>query len=109
MNPTPHLDHGFGVTSGAKLISYVNSRLLLSIVALVLTMLAWLWLAMCFTATYAAWWNSIGAFVALFGLAFVIALGSAFVRGTPAEMVMALGVCVWSALCFGVVLILAIP
>src|SRR5689334_21561849 len=44
-------------------------RLWLSVVGLVLSGLGWLWFAMCFTATYQAWWNSVWVFVAIFGFA----------------------------------------
>jgi len=42
--------------------------------ALAVTLAAWLWFAMCFTARAAAWWNSLWLFAALYAAAIVLSL-----------------------------------
>jgi hypothetical protein len=48
-------------------------RLRLAAASAVLTVLAWLWLAVSFTAREEAWWNSIYLFVAAFAASTVLA------------------------------------
>jgi hypothetical protein len=45
------------------------------LLALALTALGWVWFAVCFTAQEKAWWNSLGLFVILYGVALVLSVG----------------------------------
>ena len=47
-----------------------------ALAALGLTLAAWLWFILCFTARVAAWWNSLWLFAALYLIAFLLALRS---------------------------------
>jgi hypothetical protein len=47
-----------------------------ALAALGLTLVAWLWFVLCFTARAAAWWNSLWLFAALYLIAFLLALRS---------------------------------
>jgi hypothetical protein len=47
-----------------------------ALAALGLTLAAWLWFVLCFTARVAAWWNSLWLFAALYLIAFLLALRS---------------------------------
>jgi hypothetical protein len=47
-----------------------------ALAALGLTLAAWLWFVLCFTARVAAWWNSLWLFAALYVIAFLLALRS---------------------------------
>jgi hypothetical protein len=47
-----------------------------ALVALGLTLAAWLWFVLCFTGRVAAWWNSLWLFAALYLIAFLLALRS---------------------------------
>jgi hypothetical protein len=47
-----------------------------ALAALGLTLAAWLWFVLCFTAPVAAWWNSLWLFAALYLIAFLVALRS---------------------------------
>jgi len=47
-----------------------------TLAALGLTLAAWLWFVLCFTARVAAWWNSLWLFAALYLIAFLLALRS---------------------------------
>jgi hypothetical protein len=47
-----------------------------ALAALGLTLAAWLWFVVCFTARVAAWWNSLWLFAALYLIAFLLALRS---------------------------------
>src|SRR5687768_16922772 len=78
MPPEPPIVE-YQATLGA--VSPPHLRLILSVVAMALTGVAWLWLILCFTATYSAWWNFLWLFVIAFGLAFAIAAVCFFVRG----------------------------
>jgi hypothetical protein len=44
-----------------------------ALAALGLTLAAWLWFVLCFTARVAAWWNSLWLFAALYLIAFLLA------------------------------------
>ena len=44
------------------------------VTALALTLAAWLWFVVCFTARAAAWWNSLWLFAALYAVAIVLSL-----------------------------------
>ena len=83
-------------------------RLVLSAAALAITALGWLWFVMCFTATYAAWWNSLWVFVAAFGLASAIGVASFFSKGSSAAKGTSIAACVWASLSFAFVLIFVI-
>ncbi len=47
-----------------------------ALAALGLSLAAWLWFIVCFTARVAAWWNSVWLFAALYLVAFLLALRS---------------------------------
>jgi hypothetical protein len=47
-----------------------------ALAALGLSLAAWLWFILCFTARVAAWWNSLWLFAALYLIAFLLALRS---------------------------------
>ena len=85
-----------------------NVRLVLSVAALALTALGWVWLIMCFTATYSAWWNSGWVFVIAFGLALALAAGSFFVRGSPVATGIAVVACCLSGLSLALSLLIAL-
>jgi hypothetical protein len=44
------------------------------VAALALTLAAWLWFVVCFTARAAAWWNSLWLFAALYVVAILLSL-----------------------------------
>ena len=44
------------------------------VAALALTLAAWLWFVVCFTARSAAWWNSLWLFTMLYAVAILLAL-----------------------------------
>ncbi len=44
------------------------------VAALALTLAAWLWFVVCFTARAAAWWNSLWLFAALYAVAIALSL-----------------------------------
>jgi hypothetical protein len=47
-----------------------------ALAALGLTLAAWLWFVLCFTARVAVWWNSLWLFAVLYLIAFLLALRS---------------------------------
>lgn len=86
-----------------------NVRLVLSVGSLGLTAVGWLWFAICFTATYQAWWNSLWVLVFTFGLALAIACVSPVAGGRSRAIGFAIAGCTWAGVSFLWVLILAIP
>ena len=47
---------------------------LLGLTSLMLTLISWIWFAMCFTAREQGWWNSIYWFLAFYAVAAVLSL-----------------------------------
>jgi hypothetical protein len=57
-----------------SLFALVGRPRISGLLALTLTLLGWLWFAVCFTARASAWWNSLALSIVIYALALILSI-----------------------------------
>jgi hypothetical protein len=57
-----------------SLFAFFERPWIAGLLALTLTLLGWLWFIVCFAARARAWWNSLGLFIVIYGMALVLSV-----------------------------------